>query len=510
MPGQLFSEIFEALRPLEALFQGCSALLENDFVIKEVTNDSRDVTPDHAYVAIKGELVDGHAFIEEVLSQQVKLLIVSKEKKIEDHHLKNSCVIYVNDSRKALGILAALFYGSWNTNPLEVIGITGTNGKTTSAWMISAFSSILGTKTASIGTLGCLSPGHDGAVPSGLPESSLTTPDTLTLHKWCGSLAAEGFERAAIEISSHALAQSRADSMPFAAAVFTNLTRDHLDYHGTLEEYSDAKFKLFKLLAYSPVGPRAAVINIDCPTGRHFAKRLREFPKVKLYPFGFSEDASTRIIERNDRLGGQTLTFSSLGIGERSVFIPFSGAHNAMNFIGALLALIALGNDPELLLSRAGEIPQVPGRLQRFGNQKVSAYVDYAHTPDALENVIKTLKPLCKNQLWVVFGCGGDRDRGKRALMLTAASRADKVIITMDNPRTESPDQIIGDICEGNGRWELIEYDRKEAISYALSSASEGDIVLIAGKGHEDYQIVGTERLYFSDAKVVEEIFRTL
>jgi UDP-N-acetylmuramoyl-L-alanyl-D-glutamate--2,6-diaminopimelate ligase len=315
-----------------------------------------------------------------------------------------------------------------------------------------------------------------------------------------------GARYSVIETSSHALHQARVENVQFDVGVFTNLTRDHLDYHETMERYFEAKRHLFELLARGAKTTRAAVINGDDEYGQRL---LQELPGLGLndWSFGSCAGVSLRMVSMDESADGLTL-----GIEDSHahtlvrIFIPCIGRHNAENALSAYGACRALGYEPEVLRVAMARIPQVPGRLERVGDQVPRVFVDYAHTPDALMRVLQAVRPTTRGDLWVVFGCGGDRDRGKRPQMAAVASDyADQVVITSDNPRTEAPQAIINDILVGASSPRVVELDRRKAILQTLAHARLEDTVVIAGKGHEDYQIIGTEKIPFSDQEVARE-----
>ncbi len=411
-------------------------------------------------------------------------------------------VLPVSGLRRLLGPLAASFYGR-PSEKLRAIGVTGTNGKTSCTHWIAQLLTLEGTRCAVIGTLGG---GFPGAVFTG---SALTTPDAIALQRQVRALLDQGARAVAMEVSSIGLDQGRVDGMAFDVALFTNLTRDHLDYHGTLERYEAAKARLFDWPTLSH-----AVINLDDAAGQRLAARLTERGGLRVIGFTAQDAAvagalALRLAARAVRATATGLRFEVDDGQQRvEVAVPLVGAFNVSNLLGVLGVALAAG----IALERAcGVLPRLvppPGRMQRVGGEgEPLAVVDYAHTPDALAQALAALAPLAQargGRLWVVFGAGGDRDPGKRAPMGEAAARlADRVVITSDNPRTESPEAIIDAIARGvpadrAARVTRI-VDRGEAIAHVLAAAAAADVVLIAGKGHEDYQDIGGAKRPFSD-----------
>lgn len=463
---------------------------------------------DWLFVAIAGTKVDGHSFIEDAAKNGAKMAIVSRP--IE---ASIPCRV-VGDCRAALSELVTYFEGHPSSN-LSVIGITGTNGKTTTNWLVHHALTLTGRRSIRIGTLGYAYPGPEGEVEG---DTGLTTPDAESIQKILRAGLENGAVSAVLEVSSHALSQKRTSLLEFDIGVFTNLTRDHLDFHGTEDNYREAKWELFKRLQQSRVeNPKklgVAVINVDDETGRLFSERARALSGLKVITYGRSE-ANIKIIGESQSFEGSTLRYNCDGE-DIEISGSFIGAHNAENLaavLGVLKGLgVALREIPQLL----GKLPPVPGRLQpvrvsaRFG-----VFVDYAHTPDALMRVLSALRPLTPGRLSVIFGCGGDRDKGKRPLMRRVATElADRVFITSDNPRTELPEEILKDIMEGVTNQEVskinLEVDRRLSIRSALAEMTPGDVLLVAGKGHEDYQIIGSVKHPFSDAQVVTEQFNHL
>lgn len=461
-----------------------------DRPISDLTTDSRKVTAGTLFCAIRGTSGDGHRYLDAVAKQGAAAALV-----LEPDPACTLPQIRVRDDRLAAAHAAAAFFRDpWDE--LVLVGVTGTNGKTTSAAILRHLLGAAG-PAASIGTLGAVGP--DGAVIPG--TEGLTTPGPVELARWLRELRDQGVRAVAMEVSSHALHQSRVATARFDAALFTNLTRDHLDYHGTLEEYRAAKLRLVDLV--KPGGH--AVLNADDPAWRDVTS-----PLTRVLRFGIEADADVRAEALRLGEGGTRWTLRTPG-GSAEVELPLYGSYNVANALGAAAVLWSLGWPPERIAAGLRTLPQVPGRLERVATPGGSptVLIDYAHTPDALERALAAVRPLVAGKLVVVFGAGGDRDRGKRPEMgRIAAEGADISVVTSDNPRTEDPERIADEIESGMGnapRERVL--DRRDAIRRALRIAGSGDVVLLAGKGHETYQIWGTEKRDFDERVVVGEIF---
>jgi len=444
-----------------------------------------------AFVAVQGVSADGHDYINEAFDRGATIAVVSDLSKLGDRP-----GLLVEDTRRSLSKLASIFAGE-PSKKLLCIGITGTNGKTTINWLLYNILQLLGEKSIRIGTLGTHA---EGVIDR---KEGLTTPDPVSLHEDLALAFSGGVKAAVLEASSHALHQERVSDVDFDIGVYTNLTRDHLDYHGDMENYFKAKFKLFEIISHGSKSHKLGVINIDCPYGR----RLLETKGLRLISYGTAEDAMLRVSDIESS-SSESLFFISFGGLKREIKSRFIGHHNALNIAGALGVCLGLGYELDFLLSLLPKVPQVPGRLEYVEGDGFDVFVDYAHTPDALENALRALKNLSTGDLWVLFGCGGDRDKGKRPQMAEIAARnADKIVVTSDNPRTEDPQNIIDDILSSGIKPDIVNADRREAIWAAIQSAERGDVLLVAGKGHEDYQIIGKTKIHFSD---VEEIRKAL
>jgi UDP-N-acetylmuramoyl-L-alanyl-D-glutamate--2,6-diaminopimelate ligase len=445
--------------------------------------DSRTIEPGSLYVAVRGSQADGHRFVADAVRRGAVALVVEQPQEAGVPEL------VVRDGRRAALALGQAWYGHPGRH-LTLIGVTGTNGKTTTTGLIRHLFNATG-GAGSIGTLGAFD-GLDAPVSS--TAGSLTTPGPIDLQATLAELVARGATHVAMEASSHSLDQGRLDGLSFAAGVFTNLTRDHLDYHGTMEAYLAAKLKLSSLLALNGV----EVVNLDDDAWREIPAPARRVS------FGLHPAADVRATRvALDASGSRFRLEGRFGAADGS--LPLLGDFNVANALAAAATALALGLPLDEVMARLAASPQVPGRMERISDLPCIVLRDYAHTPDALERALATLRPLTRGRLIVVFGCGGDRDRGKRPLMgRIAAEGADLAIATSDNPRTEDPGAIVDDIERGMGGVPHLRIiDRLAAIHAALDQARAGDTVLLAGKGHETYQVLGTERVAFDEREIV-------
>lgn len=455
--------------------------------ITGLTADSRKVTPGMLYCAVRGSVQDGHEFVAAARERGAAAALVEREQPVD------VLQILVRDGRRAAAAAAEAWYGR-PAAKLDLVGVTGTNGKTTSVTLLRHVLSAL-EPMGSIGTLGAVDPAGK-PVPS--EAGNLTTPGPIDLQATLAALVERGARGVAMEVSSHSLDQGRVDGLTFRAAVFTNLTRDHLDYHKTLDDYFRAKAKLVSYL--SPDG--LEVVNADDPA---WARLRREHRRVT---FGErAGDVTARRLTLDPSAGGARFDLVT-PMGNADVRLPLLGRFNVMNALGVAACAWGLGVPVETVAERLTRAPQVPGRMERIAVRPCVVLRDYAHTPDALERALETLRPLTPGRLIVVFGAGGDRDRGKRAPMGAVSARlADVAIVTSDNPRTEDPERILDEVEAGMaGKPHLREVDRRKAIARALEQARAGDTVLLAGKGHETYQVVGTEKQPFDERVIVKEL----
>ena len=463
--------------------------------VLDIACSSADVRHGTLFVAVRGTSADGHNFIQEAARLGASAAVV------EDVAALGSLPgIVVKSSRLALSSIAAIMNGR-PAQKLKTIGITGTNGKTTTNWIVYHILNAIGGGCQRIGTLGTECMGKSAEV------GSLTSPDAISMQKLLRKAVEMGAHSCVLETSSHALDQARVEDLDFDVAVFTNLTRDHLDYHKTFENYFAAKRHLFELLKRSAKPTKGAVVHGDDEHGRAL---IEELPSLGLvdWSFGTADSVTLKICDVKETAEEMTVELRERGQQSMThLSAPFIGRHNAENLVAAYGVCRALGYEPAAIAEALERIPQVPGRLERVGETKPRVFVDYAHTPDALRRVLQAVRPTTRGDLWVVFGCGGDRDRGKRPEMAAVASElAEQVVITSDNPRTEDPSAIINDIMAGAVGPRIVEVDRRSAIEEAIALAHSDDTVVIAGKGHEDYQIVGQEKLFFSDQQVAEAV----
>ncbi|MEZ6962165.1 MULTISPECIES: UDP-N-acetylmuramoyl-L-alanyl-D-glutamate--2,6-diaminopimelate ligase [unclassified Aeromonas] len=468
--------------------------------LTDIQLDSRRLGPGSLFIAIRGHQVDGRRFIEQAVAQGATAVVYEEDGEFVAPATSIPC-IGMADLPARLSELAGYFYDQ-PANKLQLVGITGTNGKSTTALLVANWRTLLGGKAGVMGTIG-------NGLFGDLIEAENTTGSAVQVQANLADLQAQGADLAAMEVSSHGLVQYRVAALPFAAAVFTNLSRDHLDYHGTMEAYGAAKELLLQL-----VDERHAVINRDDELG---AQWLAKYPDAVAFSVhGPVENHPGR------QLTAQQLDFHQQGFrarinsswGDGVLSAPLLGRFNVSNVLAAMGVMLVLGYDFDALLATAPQLQPVTGRMECFGGGDAPlAVVDYAHTPDALEKALQALRVHCKGQLWCLVGCGGDRDRGKRPMMAAVAEQfADRVILTDDNPRTEDPARIMADMVAGlrDPATVPVEHDRVRAINLALGQASKQDIILVAGKGHEDYQIIGTDKRHYSDRETVAAALHTL
>lgn len=493
------SQAAPIVRSLRELLAGLAPLPADDRVITGLTDDSRRVRPGDLFLAVQGLRRHGLEFLPAVQAAGAAAIAWEPPYGGDLPAGDKAPLLPVARLSQQLGVIAGRFYGH-PSRRLQLVGITGTDGKTSCAhFMAQALN-----EQGECGILGTLGYGVYGQVT----PARHTTPSALTLQHWLTQLQASGVRQVVMEVSSHALEQGRVTGLDFAVAVLTNLTRDHLDYHGSLAAYAAAKRRLFQ-----EHKPAVAVLNLDDPFGRELAASLPG-PKVG---YGFDKGAPVPLA---GFVWGEELALSATGLrlrvrsswGEGILSAGLLGRFNAHNLLAALASLVVLEIPFAEALARLSRAATVPGRMERFGggSGQPAAVVDYAHTPHALEQALAALREHARGSLWCVFGCGGDRDAGKRPLMGRVAERlADRVIITDDNPRSEAPQEIVRAILAGmaNPDRAQVVRDRREAIVQTLSAAAPGDLVLIAGKGHEDYQLAGADRIPFSDREVARRWF---
>ncbi len=476
---------------LKALFDGIDLELQSgskDIEITGLTDDSREVKTGDLFAAIPGYATDGRKYIFEASSMGASAVLTSPGL---DLHAEIP-IILTPDIRRDIAVIADRFFEKPSTK-LTVAGITGTNGKTTTSYLLAGIFKATGNSWGKIGTIGC-------DIGSRNISSGNTTPGIINIQRYLSEMIKSGLNGCVMEVSSHALDQGRSSGVKFASATFINLSQDHLDYHKDMESYFEAKAKLFSAVPLS-------VINIDDPYG----KRLIERVSGRSITFGSGDNADFRYGCGEMTIRGSMLEFRYEGAKERFLF-PLPGIFNHQNAAAAAATAVGLGLSLEDIVNGLQNAQAVPGRLQPIiMGQPFAVFVDYAHTPDALEKLLTSLREFESNKLHVVFGCGGDRDRKKRPMMGRIASTlADHAYLTSDNPRTEEPKTIIDDTLKGvvdRKKCQVIE-DRAMAIKTALSRISDGDILVIAGKGHEDYQVIGAVKKYFSDIDVAKSELR--
>ena len=478
---------------LRELFAGFDVAVPEDsydIEISGLADDSREVKSGDLFIAVPGHDTDGRKYIAEASSLGAVAILTSPG---EDLHA-NIPIVLSNNLRSDLCAAADRFYDH-PSSKITVAGITGTNGKTTTAFLLATIFEISGGKWGRIGTIGCDIAGR--RIPCGN-----TTPGGIDLHRFFAFMVEKKLTGCAMEVSSHALDQNRTGNIHFSSATFTNLTQDHLDYHQDMESYFEAKAKLF-------VDAPVSVINIDDEYGRKLIDRVRG----EVVTFSSETDADLKYGCIDSDMQGSVLEFRHGGE-DRSFRFPLPGWFNHQNAAAAAATAIGLGLTLDQAVEGLSQSTAIPGRLEPVDlGQPFAVYIDYAHTPNALERLLSSLRRFNPNRLHVVFGCGGDRDRKKRPLMGAITSNlADHIYLTSDNPRTEDPGAIIDDTLKGivdRKKCTVIE-DRSLAIKTAISRASKGDIVAIAGKGHEDYQVIGTMKKFFSDIEVARSVLRKL
>ena len=474
---------------LDALFDGIAGTPA--IPVTGIAIDSRKVQPGDVFLAVQGATHHGLEFLDDVIAKAAAAVVYDASTAGTIPETSAAPLIAVDDLGRHLGTVASRFFGT-PSRDVRVVGVTGTNGKSTIAWLIAQCFERLGTRCAYSGTLGYGVGALDRA-------DDMTSPDVIENHRRLAAFREQGARHAAIEVSSHALDQARVAGIEFDATLFTNLTRDHLDYHGSMRAYGEAKAKLF--VDYPA---RARIINLDTDFGTELASRCRE--EVITVSTRFDRVANGRpyvfvrgVVAKG--FGSDVRIASSWG--DATLSIPLVGDFNVANAVLVLAYLLSCNVELEDAARALSDVSAPPGRMQWVrAAHGPTVYIDYAHTPNALAVALKALRPHTKGRLWCVFGCGGDRDAGKRPQMGALAERhADRVVVTSDNPRSEHPAAIISDIVAGfsdAGRATVIE-DRAAAIAWAIGNAADTDVVLIAGKGHEDYQIIGDERISFSD-----------
>jgi len=492
------------VKTLKQLLRGCKdaqVLGDDRLSIPGLAYHSQQVVPGGVFVALKGTRTDGHRFLAQALAQGARVVVTEQELEPSE----GVTVVRVPQARLALAHLSAAFF-EHPSRELVLVGITGTNGKTTTSFLLEAILETAGHRVGVVGTV-------NYRVGEETWPAPVTTPESLDLQRLLREMRARGVSHAILEVSSHALMQHRVDAVSFDAGVFTNLSLDHLDYHEDLDDYFRAKSRLFYEILVNGSGAHGlAVLNLDDPRGRHLQARV----EVPTLSYGHHADSAVRpLTHRFQRHGLEALLATPAG--ELKITSGLVGPYNLANIMAAAAAALGLGVPPEAVVEGIAGLSGVPGRLERLGPPEgPSVFVDYAHTPDALAQVLAALVSLDFDRLITVFGCGGDRDKTKRPLMGQAAARKSHlVVVTSDNPRTEDPLAIIRDIETGltamsyprltlaaarrGDTGYLTVPDRREAIRLAVDLANSRDAVLVAGKGHENYQIWGETRIHFDD-----------
>ncbi|KGI77061.1 UDP-N-acetylmuramoyl-L-alanyl-D-glutamate--2,6-diaminopimelate ligase [Oleiagrimonas soli] len=479
-----------SMRLRDLLAGVAEAPASGDIVVSGLQIDSRRVRPGNAFVALAGRRAHGITFAPAAVAQGASVILA--EGPVRAAPEIDAPVVWIDGLRDCAGPLAARFHGD-PSRAMTVIGVTGTNGKTSCVQMLAQALTLLGHRAATIGTLGS---GMHGAIEAG----ERTTPDALSMQALLADFRAQGASHVAMEVSSHALDQGRVEGVAFDLAAFTNLTRDHLDYHGTMQAYGEAKARLFAW-----PGLKAAVVNVDDGFGRSLSERLPEgVTRLRVSVGGTQAEVTATDVEAH----GDGLHFTlHTPWGETPVHSPLLGRFNVANLLLVAACLGALGEDFARVGAVLAQLQPVRGRMSRLGGEggQPLLVVDYSHTPDALEQALNSLRGHTRGALICVFGCGGERDAGKRPHMGAIAERlADRVIVTDDNPRGEDGDVIVAQILAGMDRPEAaaVQRDRAAAIHEALRLAHADDVVLVAGKGHEDYQEVNGEKHPFDDLEV--------
>jgi UDP-N-acetylmuramoyl-L-alanyl-D-glutamate--2,6-diaminopimelate ligase len=477
-------------------------MVTQDIEVRKLQYDSRHVEPNDCFVAIRGTGTDGHKFIEPAISKGASVIVLQNEAALPDALSMHAGVVklVVPDSRKALAMMSANYFDH-PSRKLTMVGVTGTNGKTTTTHIVRSILEAAGQRVGLIGTI-------EYKIGDTVIPATHTTPESLELNELLARMVQSGCTSISMEVSSHALQQSRVYGLEYDVAVFTNLTQDHLDYHGTMDEYFRAKRLLFEGLT-----PDAcAVTNLD----DEWASKMTIPSATSRLTYGITAPADVWASDVELSMRGTSLTVNFKGR-QTAISSPLVGRFNVYNILAAFTAGLALDIPRETIATGIANVKSVRGRFERIPSPKGwTAIVDYAHTPDALEKCLRAIHDVLptknRGKVITVFGAGGDRDRTKRPLMgEVVSSLSDLSIVTSDNPRTEDPQRIIDDIVRGitNSAEAIQVLDRRAAIKKAIGLAGRGDVILIAGKGHEDYQVIGKEKRHFSDREIVEELINT-
>ncbi|MFB9217634.1 UDP-N-acetylmuramoyl-L-alanyl-D-glutamate--2,6-diaminopimelate ligase [Vibrio sinaloensis] len=467
--------------------------------VSQLELDSRKVKQGATFVAVQGHAVDGRKFIASAIDKGATAVVAQESSEYPHGSIEVQAgipVVYIESLDSQLSALAERLYP---LQSMKLIGVTGTNGKTTITQIIAQWLGLVEKRAAVLGTAG------NGFLDALQPAVN-TTGSAIEIQQTLAALEQQSADYTAMEISSHGLVQGRVKTLPFAVSVFTNLSRDHLDYHGTMEEYEQAKLTLF-----TEHKTAHAVINVDDPVGARWASTLANSIQVSLKTLDADNAIYASQVDYSE--SGISLSFSGM-YGDGKLDVPLIGEFNANNVLVALATLLTLGIDKQRLVETASQLTPVIGRMELFQTpSKAKVVVDYAHTPDALEKALLALRVHCKGKLWAIFGCGGDRDVGKRPMMAEIGERlADKVIIADDNPRSEDPARIVEDMLAGMSQPDLasVEHDRFNALQFALSQSQAQDIILLAGKGHEDYQVLANETIHYSDRESAQQLLELI
>lgn len=491
----------KTLGGLAALVAGAEVIGDKDLAIKDIEHDSRKVTEGALFVCMEGAHADGHRFIPQAGEKGAAAIITERQMEAPD----GLAVLRVPDLKKALHIIVPYFH-DYPARSMRVVGITGTNGKTSVSYMLRAMLRRMGRRVGLIGTIQIMI--EDRALPV-----HNTTPDVVDLQRTLAMMRDAGMDYVVMEVSSHALDQNRVAGIEFDTAVFTNLTQDHLDYHRTLENYKKAKTVLFDLLSRTGVKQgKTAVVNIDDAAGRDMLAHAG----CRHLTYGIEGEASLKA--ENIQVLADGARFDIMTEGTRlPLHLQITGIFNVYNVLAAVGAALAEGAPLPLVRECMEEFTAVPGRFELVrGGQDFAVIVDYAHTPDGLENILRTARQIARRRIITVFGCGGDRDNTKRPVMgRIAAGLSDYVVATSDNPRSEDPQRILAMVEAGveekiGGKPHEVIIDRREAIFRAVALAEKDDIVIIAGKGHENYQILKDRTIHFDDKEVALEAVRAV
>lgn len=490
------SELIELSGSTVSLLHGL-ALEDRD--ILSIEYDSRKTTAGSVFVAVAGLESDGHNYINDAVQKGAAAVVISADRADEFREFagKGTALLLSDDTRKSLSRLSAVFCGN-PSQKLHVTGVTGTNGKTSITYLLESIFAENNIKCAVMGTINYRWGGREAEAPN-------TTPESREIQYMLRQMLDEGVTHVIMEVSSHALELNRVDDVAFDNAVFTNLTGDHIDFHKTMDNYFSAKRRFFDLLNESPKSDKTAIINIDDSYGEIIARDCEKM-NFRTVTFGFSGSAAIKAHDKSveNRITGLAYTFEDSG-NKRALKLKLAGKFQAHNSLAAYASAVNSGLASETVCAGMEKLESVPGRLQVLDAGKgFFMVVDYAHTPDALLKLLQSVAEMEHNRIIALFGCGGDRDRTKRPVMGgIAAENSDFAIVTSDNPRTENPDDIIKDILAGINKTNyMVESDREKAIEKAVNMAEPGDIIVIAGKGHEDYQIIGKTKRHFDDREM--------